>query len=57
LVCVPLVTPRAPMRMGLILPAGGPLRRAVAAFADHCRAVMTEDALPGLTEPDFGRHG
>lgn len=57
LVFVPLVTPRAPMRMGLILPAGGPLRRAVAAFADHCRAVMTEDALPGLTEPDFGRHG
>lgn len=57
LVFVPLVTPRAPMRMGLILPAGGPLRRAVAAFADHCRAVMTEDALPGLTDPDFGRHG
>jgi DNA-binding transcriptional LysR family regulator len=57
LVFVPLVTPRAPMRMGLILPAEGPLRRAVAAFADHCRAVMTEDALPGLTDPDFGRHG
>lgn len=57
LVFVPLVTPRAPMRMGLILPAGGPLRRAVAAFADHCRAVLTEDALPGLTDPDFGRHG
>jgi DNA-binding transcriptional LysR family regulator len=57
LVFVPLVTPRAPMRMGLILPAVGPLRRAVAAFADHCRAVMTDDALPGLTEPDFGRHG
>jgi hypothetical protein len=29
----------------------------VAAFADHCRAVLTEDALPGLTDPDFGRHG
>jgi DNA-binding transcriptional LysR family regulator len=57
LVFVPLVTPRAPMRMGLILPAGGPLRRAVAAFADHCRAVLTEDVLPGLTDPDFGRHG
>lgn len=57
LVFVPLVTPRAPMRLGLILPAGGPLRRAVAAFADHCRAVLTEDALPGLTDPDFGRHG
>jgi DNA-binding transcriptional LysR family regulator len=57
LIFVPLVTPRPPMRMGLILPAGGPLRRAVAAFADHCRAVLTEDALPGLTDPDFGRHG
>jgi DNA-binding transcriptional LysR family regulator len=57
LVFVPLVTARPPMRMGLILPAGGPLRRAVGAFADHCRAVLTEDALPGLTEPDFGRHG
>ncbi|MBA4350883.1 MAG: LysR family transcriptional regulator [Rhodobacter sp.] len=61
LVFVPLVTPRPPMRMGLILPAGGPLRRAVGAFADHCRAVLTEDALPGLTDPDFdpdcGRHG
>ena len=54
LVFVPLVTARAPMRMGLILPAGGPLRRAVAAFADHCRAALTEDVLPGLTGPDFG---
>lgn len=52
LVFVPLVTPRAPMRMGLILPKGGPLRRAVAAFADHCRAELTAEALPGLAAPD-----
>ena len=52
LVFVPLVTARAPMRMGLILPRGGPLRRTVAAFVDHCRAELTADALPGLAAPD-----
>jgi DNA-binding transcriptional LysR family regulator len=52
LVFVPLVTTRPPMRMGLILPAGGPLRRTVAAFADHCRDVLTEAVLPGLSGPD-----
>ena len=52
LVFVPLVTARAPMRMGLILSRGGPLRRTVAAFVDHCRAELTADALPGLAAPD-----
>lgn len=52
LVFVPLVTQRPPMRMGLILPQAAPLRRAVAAFADHCSAALTEDALPGLTGPE-----
>lgn len=52
LVFVPLVTDRPPMRMGLILPQDAPLRRAVAAFVDHCRAALTEDALPGLTGPE-----
>ncbi len=52
LVFVPLVTARAPMRMGLILPGGAPLRRVVAAFADHCRAALTADMLPGLAAPE-----
>ena len=52
LVFVPLITTRPPMQMGLILPTGGPLRRAVTAFADHCRDVLTEDVLPGLRGPD-----
>lgn len=52
LVFVPLVTPLAPMRMGLIMPQAATSRRAVAAFVDHCRAVLTEDALPGLTGPE-----
>ena len=50
-VFVPLKTARAPMRMGLILPKGAPLRRAVAAFADHCRATVTEAMLPGMAGP------
>ena len=52
LVFVPIVTPLAPMRMGLIMPQAATSRRAVAAFVDHCRAVLTEDALPGLTGPE-----
>jgi len=52
LVFVPLVTTRPPMRMGLILSQASPSRRAVAAFVDHCRAALTEDALPGLTGPE-----
>jgi DNA-binding transcriptional LysR family regulator len=52
LVFVPLVTRRPPMRMGLIMPQAAPLRRAVAAFVDHCSAALTEDALPGLTGPE-----
>lgn len=53
-VFVPLRTARAPMRMGLILPKSAPLRRAVAAFADHCRDTVTEAMLPGLTSPGMG---
>lgn len=52
LVFVPLVTPLAPMRMGLIMPQAATSRRAIAAFVDHCRARLTEDALPGLTGPE-----
>lgn len=52
LVFVPLRTVRPPMRMGLILPAGAPQRRAVAAFVAHCRAEVTEAMLPGLVSPD-----
>lgn len=52
LVFVPLVTPRPAMRLGLLLPRGGPLRRTVAAFADHCRAELTAEVLPGLAAPD-----
>lgn len=51
LVFVPLETARPPMRMGLILPANAPLRRTVAAFADHCRATVTDALLPGLSTP------
>lgn len=54
LVFVPLRTGLPPMRMGLILPAGGARRRAVAAFVDHCRAVVTEAMLPGLAAPVAG---
>lgn len=50
-VFVPLKTARPPMRMGLILPKGAPSRRAVAAFADHCRATVTEAMLPGMAGP------
>ena len=50
LVFVPLSTPLPPMRMGLILPAKGPQRRALSAFVDHCRATVTDAALPGLSE-------
>ena len=52
LVFVPLRTARPPMRMGLILPASAPLRRAVAAFADHCRDALTDAVLPGLSDPE-----
>jgi len=52
LVFVPLRTERPPMRMGLILPQGAPMRRAVAAFVDQCRAMLTEDTLPGLSGPE-----
>lgn len=51
LVYVPLDTARPPMQMGLILPANAPLRRTVAAFADHCRANVTGAVLPGLAAP------
>lgn len=49
---VPLRTGLPAMRMGLVLPAGGARRRAVAAFVDHCRAIVTEAMLPGLAGPD-----
>ncbi|MBU9697207.1 LysR family transcriptional regulator [Rhodobacteraceae bacterium HSP-20] len=52
LVFVPLETAQRPMRMGLILPAGAPRRRAVAAFADHCLSTVTDAMLPGLVSPD-----
>lgn len=55
LIYVPLETHAAPMRMGLIVPRGGPQRRAVRAFVDHCVATVTDDVLPGLTTPDQGR--
>ena len=48
LATVPIDPPFRPMRMGLILPRG-PARRAVRAFADHCRQTVTADHLPGLT--------
>ena len=51
LIFVPLRTNRAPMRMGLILPKGTQRRRAVAAFTEHCRAVVTDAMLPGLISP------
>lgn len=51
LVFVPLETTRAPMCMGLILPAQTPPRRTVAAFVDHCRATVTDAVLPGLSSP------
>jgi DNA-binding transcriptional LysR family regulator len=49
LVHVPLQTSMPPLRLGLLLPAGGPPRRAVAAFVDHCRATVTAEALPGIS--------
>ncbi|MES2846530.1 MAG: LysR family transcriptional regulator [Pseudomonadota bacterium] len=51
LVFMPLKAPLPPMRMGLLLPAGGPPRRTVAAFVDHCRETVTADVLPGLSSP------
>lgn len=57
LIFVPLVTTRPPMRMGLILPHAAPLRRAVAAFVDHCRLAVTDDLLPGLSGPGDGVTG
>ncbi|MBC2834410.1 LysR family transcriptional regulator [Paragemmobacter straminiformis] len=51
LVFVPIETDLPPMRMGLILAAGAAQRRTVAAFVAHCRATVTESALPGLTSP------
>ena len=54
LVFVPLRTGQRPMRMGLIVPAGVPRRRAVAAFVDHCAGAVTEAMLPGLAGPGPG---
>lgn len=51
LVFVPLDTRQPPMRMGLLTPAQGKPRRTVAAFADHCRATVTDALLPGLASP------
>lgn len=51
LVFVPLEAPLPAMRMGLILPAGSAQRRTVSAFADHCRATVTDAVLPGLSSP------
>ena len=48
---VPLRTPVAPMRMGLMLPGAAPRRAAVAAFAAHCHATLTAASLPGLAAP------
>lgn len=35
------------MNIGLLLPKGGPLRRAVQAFVGHPRSHVTGAALPG----------
>ena len=48
LIFVPLTGALRPMLIGLLLPASGHYRRTVAAFVDHCRAEVTEAALPGL---------
>jgi len=48
---VPLRTPVAPMRMGLMLPGAAPRRAAVAAFVAHCRDTLTLQSLPGLAAP------
>ena len=47
LVFVPLSPPVRPMNIGLLLPKGTILRRAVAAFVSHCRVHVTAEALPG----------
>ena len=46
LVFVPLSPPVRPMNIGLLLPKGTILRRAVAAFVSHCRVHVTAEALP-----------
>lgn len=46
LVFVPLAPPIRPMNIGLLLPKGAVLRRAVAAFVAHCRVHVTDAALP-----------
>lgn len=48
LVFVPLVGGVRKMQIGLLLPRAEERRRTVAAFVDHCRAEVTDAALPGL---------
>lgn len=48
LVFVPLVGGVRKMQIGLLLPRADERRRTVAAFVDHCRAEVTDAALPGL---------
>ena len=57
LVFVPLDAPIPPMRMGLILPAHTAQRRTVAAFVAHCRATVTDAALPGLSSSGLSSSG
>ena len=47
MVFVPLAQPVRSMNIGLLLPKGTTLRRAVTAFVSHCRAHVTDQALPG----------
>ena len=47
MVFVPLAPPVRAMQIGLLVPRGATLRRAVAAFVDHCRIHVTDAALPG----------
>lgn len=46
-VFVPITPPVRPMNIGLLLPKGAILRRAVTAFVAHCRTHVTDQALPG----------
>ena len=46
-VCVPLAGPVRVMQIGLLLPKSAAPRRTMTAFIDHCRANITDAALPG----------
>lgn len=45
---IPLAGPLRPMRLGLMVAAGGKSNVTIKAFADHCRKYVTAEGAPGL---------